>query len=55
MGDTGPCGPCSEILFDQGENVACGPDCAIGVCECDRYLEIWNLVFMQFNRAATAS
>ena len=52
MGDTGPCGPCSEIIFDQGEKVACGPDCAIGVCECDRYLEIWNLVFMQFNRAA---
>ena len=51
MGDTGPCGPCSEIIFDQGEEVACGPDCAIGVCECDRYLEIWNLVFMQFNRS----
>jgi alanyl-tRNA synthetase len=52
MGDTGPCGPCSEIIFDQGEAVACGPDCGIGVCECDRYLEIWNLVFMQFNRSA---
>ena len=52
MGDTGPCGPCSEIIIDQGETVACGPDCGIGVCECDRYLEIWNLVFMQFNRAA---
>ena len=51
MGDTGPCGPCSEIIFDQGEEVACGQDCAIGVCECDRYLEIWNLVFMQFNRS----
>ncbi len=50
MGDTGPCGPCSEILIDQGEHMACGPDCEIGVCECDRYLEIWNLVFMQFNR-----
>jgi alanyl-tRNA synthetase len=50
MGDTGPCGPCSEIIFDQGEAMACGPVCAIGVCECDRYLEIWNLVFMQFNR-----
>jgi len=52
MGDTGPCGPCSEIVIDQGEAMACGPDCAIGKCECDRYLEIWNLVFMQFNRTA---
>ncbi len=52
MGDTGPCGPCSEILIDQGEAMACGPDCGIGKCECDRYLEIWNNVFMQFNRAA---
>ncbi len=50
MGDTGPCGPCSEILVDQGEEMACGPNCEIGVCDCDRYLEIWNLVFMQYNR-----
>jgi alanyl-tRNA synthetase len=50
MGDTGPCGPCSEILIDQGEAMACGPECGIGRCECDRYLEIWNLVFMQYNR-----
>ncbi|MFZ5998155.1 MAG: alanine--tRNA ligase [Nitrospirota bacterium] len=50
MGDTGPCGPCSEIIIDQGEEVGCGqPDCKVG-CDCDRYLEIWNLVFMQFNR-----
>lgn len=50
MGDTGPCGPCSEILIDQGEELGCGsPDCAPG-CDCDRYLEIWNLVFMQFDR-----
>jgi len=50
MGDTGPCGPCSEILIDRGEQYGCGrPDCTAG-CECDRYLEIWNLVFMQFNR-----
>ena len=50
MGDTGPCGPCSEIHLDRGEAFGCGkPDCMIG-CECDRYLEIWNLVFMQFNR-----
>ena len=52
MGDTGPCGPCSEILYDQGESMSCGPDCGIGHCDCDRYLEIWNLVFMQFNRDA---
>ncbi len=50
MGDTGPCGPCSEILIDQGESFGCGkPGCAVG-CECDRYLELWNLVFMQFER-----
>jgi alanyl-tRNA synthetase len=53
MGDTGPCGPCSEVLIDRGEPFGCGrPDCRIG-CECDRYLEIWNLVFMQFNREAS--
>ncbi|MEJ2671426.1 MAG: alanine--tRNA ligase [Deltaproteobacteria bacterium] len=52
MGDTGPCGPCSEILIDQGEAMSCGPECGIGKCECDRYLEIWNLVFMQYNRDA---
>ena len=50
MGDTGPCGPCSEILFDQGEKMRCGDNCGIGKCDCDRYLEIWNLVFMQYNR-----
>jgi alanyl-tRNA synthetase len=50
MGDTGPCGPCSEILIDQGPELGCGsPDCRPG-CDCDRYLEIWNLVFMQYNR-----
>jgi alanyl-tRNA synthetase len=53
MGDTGPCGPCSEIIIDQGEEMSCGkPGCAVG-CDCDRYLEIWNLVFMQFNRDET--
>jgi alanyl-tRNA synthetase len=50
MGETGPCGPCSEIVIDQGEGVGCGrPECRVG-CDCDRYLELWNLVFMQFNR-----
>ena len=50
MGETGPCGPCSEIIIDQGEEVGCGePTCGVG-CDCDRYLELWNLVFMQFER-----
>jgi alanyl-tRNA synthetase len=50
MGEAGPCGPCSEIIIDQGEGSGCNrPECAIG-CDCDRYLELWNLVFMQFNR-----
>ena len=52
MGDTGPCGPCSEIHYDRGEEYACGPGCGIGKCDCDRFLEIWNLVFMQYNRDA---
>lgn len=47
---TGPCGPCSEIYFDRGPERGCGqPDCTVG-CECDRYIEFWNLVFTQFNR-----
>jgi len=46
----GPCGPCSEIYFDRGEEKGCGmPECAVG-CDCDRYVEFWNLVFTQFNR-----
>ena len=46
----GPCGPCSEIYYDLGPEHGCGrPDCAVG-CDCDRYLEVWNLVFTQFNR-----
>ncbi len=50
MGETGPCGPCSEILFDQGVGTGCGkPSCNVE-CECDRHLEIWNLVFTQFDR-----
>ncbi len=46
---TGPCGPCTEIYFDRGEEYSCGPDCKMG-CECDRYLEIWNNVFTQYNQ-----
>ena len=55
MGDTGPCGPCSEIHFDQGADMACGhaEGCALGVCDCDRWLEIWNHVFMEFDRDET--
>ncbi|TET55199.1 MAG: alanine--tRNA ligase, partial [Actinobacteria bacterium] len=45
-GDIGPCGPSSEIIYDFGEEHSCGPKCVIG-CDCDRWLEIWNLVFMQ--------
>lgn len=45
----GPCGPCSEISFDRGEKYGCGkPSCAFG-CECDRYIEVWNIVFTQFD------
>lgn len=52
MGDTGPCGPCSEIIIDRGEKYTCdAPECALGVCDCDRWLELWNLVFMQYNRS----
>jgi len=51
MGDTGPCGPCSEIHIDRGKEFGCDdPNCAVG-CDCDRWLELWNLVFMQFERS----
>ena len=47
---TGPCGPCSEIYFDRGEQYGCGdPNCGVG-CECDRFMEVWNLVFTQFDK-----
>lgn len=49
-GTDGPCGPCSEIYFDRGEKYGCGkPGCTVG-CDCDRYMEFWNLVFTQFER-----
>ena len=60
MGDTGPCGPSSEIHFHQGDHLPC-PEAAAGrrclgpACDCDRWLEIWNLVFMQFNRDAAGA
>jgi len=55
MGETGPCGPCSEILYDQGEGTGCGsPDCDIH-CDCDRHLEIWNLVFTQYDRNSSGN
>jgi alanyl-tRNA synthetase len=58
MGDTGPCGPCSEVHFHQGDHIPCaeeqaGRKCLGPACDCDRWLEIWNLVFMQFNRDAS--
>ncbi|HXD98604.1 MAG TPA: alanine--tRNA ligase [Candidatus Acidoferrum sp.] len=60
MGDTGPCGPCSEVHFHQGDHLPCaeeaaGRPCQGPACECDRWLEIWNLVFMQFNRDASGT
>src|SRR5438034_5734778 len=60
MGDTGPCGPCAEVHFHQGDQIPCaevaaGRPCLGPACECDRWLEIWNLVFMQFNREASGT
>jgi len=50
IGTGGPCGPCSEIYYDLGAEEGCGRANCIPGCDCDRYLEIWNLVFTQFNR-----
>src|SRR5688572_5562208 len=60
MGDTGPCGPCSEIHFFQGDSLPCpevqaGRSCLGVECECDRWLEVWNLVFMQYDRDAAGN
>lgn len=50
MGDTGPCGPCSEIHVDRGGQYACGDSCGLGTCDCGRFMEVWNNVFMEFDR-----
>jgi alanyl-tRNA synthetase len=60
MGDTGPCGPCSEAHYHQGDDLPCveeqaGRRCLGPACECDRWLEVWNLVFMQYNRDASGT
>jgi alanyl-tRNA synthetase len=55
MGDTGPCGPCSEILIDLCPEMSCGKPSCGPACSCDRHLEIWNLVFTQFDRQADGS
>ena len=60
MGETGPCGPCSEIHYFQGDHLPCSEETAgracLGVeCECDRWLEVWNLVFMQYDRDETGA
>jgi len=49
MGEVGPCGPCSEIHIDMGKHLSCGSKCGVN-CPCGRYIEIWNLVFIQYNR-----
>lgn len=50
MGDTGPCGPCTEIYFDRGPGIGCGKSGCLPGCSCAHYIEIWNNVFMQYNR-----
>lgn len=49
-GAAGPCGPCSEIHYDLGKEYACSPECEFGKCDCDRFVEIWNLVFTELNQ-----
>ena len=55
VGNTGPCGPDSELHYDTGKQNACGPDCKGPACDCDRFAEIWNLVFMQYDAQADGS
>ena len=50
MGDVGPCGPCTEVFFDRGPEVGCGKSDCSPACDCDRHLEVWNNVFMQYSR-----
>src|ERR1700730_5173704 len=53
MGPTGPCGPCSEIFYDLGPEAGCGKSaCTVGCADCNRYVEVWNLVFQQYDRDA---
>ncbi|MGD8374528.1 MAG: alanine--tRNA ligase [Acidobacteriota bacterium] len=55
MGDTGPCGPCTEVHVDQGDDVGCRRPACDPSCDCDRFLEVWNLVFMQYEQRADGS
>jgi len=56
MGPTGPCGPCSEIFVDLGAAMGCGlPECAVGCPHCDRYVEVWNLVFQEYDRDSSGA
>jgi len=56
MGPTGPCGPCSEIFYDLGPQAGCKkPTCGVGCADCERYVEIWNLVFQQYDRDASGA
>lgn len=55
MGDTGPCGPCTEIYVDRGAHRGCGSSACAPGCDCSRYTEIWNLVFMQYNKQSDGS
>ena len=54
-GPNGPCGPCSEIFFDHGKSVGCGEPACAPDCDCDRFVEVWNLVFTQFDRQSDGS
>jgi alanyl-tRNA synthetase len=55
IGETGPCGPCSEIIYDLGKEIGCGKSTCEPGCDCDRFLEVWNLVFTQFDKQKNGS